>query len=1073
MKDKTSDPLTKRKVQIYNGAVKKKGKPLTIVGAEVTLADVISRVRSGDRNLAEKTQECRRLYQALQVVVGKYPEDTDEHKAKRKAAKDAYDAVKITLPAVTFAGTFSERGSEYLLNHSGLIVLDIDGVPENEIGDLLSETEQLPFVVFAYVSPSGAGVKPVVSVTPVPRNPLEHKAAWAACKDAFSPLGYEVDSTGSDVSRLSFFSHTPNPVIRLNAGNLELESNEAYLSELKAQKQQRSDARVTYDGEVDITALDFIDPDYSYEQWVNVGMGCHDAGLPCDVWDRWSAKGAKYEAGLCQKKWDSFGADRGTTWGTVIHLARQGGYTPRRSYRRLNIDGDAQQKYKQSLRTQEQTDKALAADTQAFVENPTRDGVPRYTVMKYETGAGKSTTLLTHAREGDKKVLSLLHNHTIATEQTAAAESLGYDAFRYRGRGHGFHGTPLANLPVKMRNRDESLFRKYNVLCPVYDDLERYQQRRLAPFPYCLRCPLLETCKQEGYWSQFSVLRDADYISACIQTLLFNPDYASLLNVFLTGGSAFESEPTETDSLVEDVIGAMLGIENANEKKEHKPFDFAIIDDYTVAGLWTDVTYPFYEYSQLNVAWQGTETGEVIDRLCNAIVKLGGKEKDTSAAVSDLRTLFESLDANTRAQVDKDLTQHVMTVNGQRETMPPWDAINNYHISVESLTPTWHNPDWTILNQIEAVLKHTQNDSQAPFFMDKHGTLTLSIPPQVNPKLKDVLFTSATADIEMTRNSFIGQQVTIQSREGKPTQLADGVQLYQYVTARLTTQSVFEYERDVNDEIVRGEDGKPVIAGLKEKAIALLEKLCEFAENTDKKSVFTSWKEFTDPDSPIAEHNIVKRLQAAFDSVSHYDIVAGQNFDGYRVFVNLGYPKVDPYVVNRESRKQNAHDATPLDLETYLKTDSDGEVYTSHHAVYADRRVDKIRQQLATDKIRQAIGRGRQTRWVDTIIINLCAEPVPSFTELATPITYQDILSADTFDLGVVVNRTISEIVEQDEVSEREAYRRTQTQRKLDKSEQKRKAKELDKQEAPVSEIVDILGISQRTFYDWKAKDFK
>ena len=68
-----------------------------------------------------------------------------------------------------------------------------------------------------------------------------------------------------------------------------------------------------------------------YQEWTNVGAALHHEGLPCSLWDEWSASdGSRYHAGECEKKWRTFGHYGGTevTMGTVYHMAVEFGYDP-------------------------------------------------------------------------------------------------------------------------------------------------------------------------------------------------------------------------------------------------------------------------------------------------------------------------------------------------------------------------------------------------------------------------------------------------------------------------------------------------------------------------------------------------------------------------------------------------------------------------------------------------------------------------------------------------------------------------------------------------------------------------
>lgn len=79
----------------------------------------------------------------------------------------------------------------------------------------------------------------------------------------------------------------------------------------------------------------------NYQEWTNVGAALHHEGLPCSLWDEWSASdGSRYHAGECEKKWKSFGRYGGTdvTMGTVYHMAQDFGWTPADSMRTYGWD---------------------------------------------------------------------------------------------------------------------------------------------------------------------------------------------------------------------------------------------------------------------------------------------------------------------------------------------------------------------------------------------------------------------------------------------------------------------------------------------------------------------------------------------------------------------------------------------------------------------------------------------------------------------------------------------------------------------------------------------------------------
>ena len=79
----------------------------------------------------------------------------------------------------------------------------------------------------------------------------------------------------------------------------------------------------------------------SYQEWTNVGAALHNEGLPCSLWDEWSASDpARYHAGDCDKKWKTFGHYGGTvaTMGTVYHMAQEFGWSPAQSMKTYGWD---------------------------------------------------------------------------------------------------------------------------------------------------------------------------------------------------------------------------------------------------------------------------------------------------------------------------------------------------------------------------------------------------------------------------------------------------------------------------------------------------------------------------------------------------------------------------------------------------------------------------------------------------------------------------------------------------------------------------------------------------------------
>lgn len=77
-------------------------------------------------------------------------------------------------------------------------------------------------------------------------------------------------------------------------------------------------------------ALDAISPAAcTYQEWLTVGMGLKEAGMPVSLWEQWSAQdGSRYHKGECAHKWESFrGSAAPVTASSIFKLARDHGWS--------------------------------------------------------------------------------------------------------------------------------------------------------------------------------------------------------------------------------------------------------------------------------------------------------------------------------------------------------------------------------------------------------------------------------------------------------------------------------------------------------------------------------------------------------------------------------------------------------------------------------------------------------------------------------------------------------------------------------------------------------------------------
>lgn len=147
--------------------------------------------------------------------------------------KDEYNSHKRTLPAVTFCGTFEkERKKANLKTYNSVIVLDIDKLDKSEL-DRCKKCLLNDHAVFAYwESPSEEGLKGLVLLKfnfelNATNIDFGHKNAFQKLVKHFNEnYNIELDVSGSDTSRLCFFSYDPNIVIKENIVPFEINESD-------------------------------------------------------------------------------------------------------------------------------------------------------------------------------------------------------------------------------------------------------------------------------------------------------------------------------------------------------------------------------------------------------------------------------------------------------------------------------------------------------------------------------------------------------------------------------------------------------------------------------------------------------------------------------------------------------------------------------------------------------------------------------------------------------------------------------------------------------------------------------
>src|SRR5258706_9164334 len=115
-----------------------------------------------------KNLEIEKVFKAIKAGAWK------DQIALAKKKKGGWDENKKNLPCFTPSGTFRTRNDWDLLDYSGLVHLDYDGV--TDAANLKDRLIKSPFCQAAFISPGGEGVKVFVRVN---SGADHHAEAWS------------------------------------------------------------------------------------------------------------------------------------------------------------------------------------------------------------------------------------------------------------------------------------------------------------------------------------------------------------------------------------------------------------------------------------------------------------------------------------------------------------------------------------------------------------------------------------------------------------------------------------------------------------------------------------------------------------------------------------------------------------------------------------------------------------------------------------------------------------------------------------------------------------------------------
>ena len=218
---------------------------------------------------------------------------------------------------------------EKLIACTGLVHLDLDEIDDPET--LKAALTQHPAVAFAFVSPSGMGLKIGIAATGID-GPESYKHAWAvvveAIQQAYPGVHVNVDQHVKFLHALCYVSD--DPALYRNPAAVPMGISPARPAPPRPPRRPLDD---TQDYARIMQALYCIPTYDDRVVWREMGMALHSTGAPWarDTWDRWSQQSDKYDSHEQDRQWGGFHADGQITIATLFHHAQTHGFRPLRT----------------------------------------------------------------------------------------------------------------------------------------------------------------------------------------------------------------------------------------------------------------------------------------------------------------------------------------------------------------------------------------------------------------------------------------------------------------------------------------------------------------------------------------------------------------------------------------------------------------------------------------------------------------------------------------------------------------------------------------------------------------------
>ena len=329
--------------------------------------------------------------------------------------------------------------------------------------------------------------------------------------------------------------------------------------------------------------------------------------------------------------------------------------------------------------------------------------------------------------------------------------------------------------------------------------------------------------------------------------------------------------------------------------------------------------------------------------------------------------------------------------------------------------------------------------------------------PSLN--MRRVVFISASGVDEHIRELYKHTEIDIETLDGNPPAWKTGCKLYQISTGRYTP----------NKSLIEKDPTTRTPTGLKPRAVEMINIIERVATAAvDKKILVVAPDAFT-KDGALAHITELKTLHELpnVSVVNHAHAEGVNSYEDHEISFVFSF-EIPPDEVKRIAKC--IYRTETLSFEREKTNVTKGGVTLDDVERYTDERVQSIHDKECEKTLMQAITRQRQMLHENRTCYLFTSEPIGGLPTTPILFTLGDMFTCldeqenldklDTF-LEQQAERTVTEIAEQDDITKRTAYRKTEKQRKKEKENTAAKIIQLYDEQLSERENAKRLGISR------------